>query len=324
MERTNVVWNLTRLCPFSCSFCCVSATYVRGFQQIHPVDDNSPIIDGELSFNQQMEVIEQLDGNEFKIDFSGGDVLINPRNIDLILIASEKFGAENIGLSIPGTFTTPQTLKRLSGKISNVEITMDNIPGISDPHRPLNYAKYASLAIERLVDAGFSVGVQTVLRRENMLKGVMTKLHNHLQILGVQKWSFLQFAPVGRGYGKYESLSTNYEYREFSDVLKQITRGSALEVHYQYLMPLREEREFRCRAVNHSIGITPEGKVSACFWAFKPNGELFDEVVLGKVPEENIVDILRSEKARQWSSYGGNGGKENYCPLRDILKGVKI
>jgi len=111
MKRKNIVWNLTRLCPFRCTFCCVSATYVYGFQQIYPIDDSTPVIEGELSFNQQVEVLAGLDPSGFRIDFSGGDVLINPRNIDLILIASDKFGAENIGLSIPGTFTTPQTLE---------------------------------------------------------------------------------------------------------------------------------------------------------------------------------------------------------------------
>lgn len=321
MKRKNIVWNLTRLCPFRCSFCCVSATYVHGFQQVHPIDDDTPVIEGELSFNQQVEVLKQLDPNKFKIDFSGGDILINPRNIDLILIASEKFGTENIGLSIPGTFTTPQAIEMLSGKISGVEITMDNIPGVNDPQRPLSYAKYASLAIQRLVNAGFYVGVQTVLRKENMLRGVITELHNHLKILGVQKWSFLQFAPVGRGYSKYEHHPTNDEYEEFSDVLEQITSGSSLEIHYQYLMPLKKKRTFHCRAVGHSIGITPNGKVSACFWAFKPNGELFDEVVLGRVPKENIADILQSEKSKKWLS---NNEKENYCPLKKILKEIKL
>lgn len=320
MKRKNIVWNLTRLCPFRCTFCCVSANYVHGFQQVYPIDDNTPVLEGELSFNQQVKVLEQLDAEKFRIDFSGGDVLINPRNIDLILMASEKFGSENIGLSIPGTFTTQQTLELLAGKISDVEITMDNIPGTNDPHRPLNYSKCASLAIQRLVDTGFFVGVQTVLRRENMSKDVMTELHNHLKILGVQKWSFLRFAPVGRGYVKDENHPNSNEYREFSGILEEITLGSPLEIHYQYLMPLKKERNFHCRAVTDSIGIAPNGKVSACFWAFDFYGEPFDEVVLGRVPEENIADILRSEKSEQWSLCGCQA---NYCPLKKILKEVK-
>jgi len=321
MKRKNIVWNLTRLCPFSCSFCCVSATYVRGFQQIYPINDNTSVVDGELSFNQQMQVLDQLDADSFSIDFSGGDVLINPRNIDLILAASKKFGADNIGLSIPGTFTTSETLEKLYKKISDVEITMDNIPEIIDPHRPLGYASYASIAAQRLVDAGFSVGIQTVLRRENMFKETISKLHSQLKIIGVEKWSFLKFAPVGRGYSKNEYHPTSDEYMEFVEVIKEITLNSPIEIHYQYLIPQKNKQSFNCRAVNHSIGISPNGKVSACFWAFNFNGEPFDEVVLGKLPEQNIKEILQSEKALQWSQYGQ---QENYCPLKKILREVKL
>ncbi len=134
MERKNVVWNLTRLCPFSCTFCCVSATYVKGFQQVLPINNDTPVIEGELSFNQQLKVLDQFDYDKFKIDFSGGDALINPKNIDLIILASKKFGVKNIGLSIPGTFTTPQNLEALIGKVNDIEITMDTIPEINDPY----------------------------------------------------------------------------------------------------------------------------------------------------------------------------------------------
>jgi len=247
--------------------------------------------------------------------------LINPRNIDLILAASSKFGAENVGLSIPGTFTTPQTLETLSGKISDVEITLDNVPSEDDLHRPLHYANHASLAIQRLVNAGFFVGVQTVLRKGNMLQEAMEKLHSYLEILGVRKWSLLKFAPVGRGYSKREQHPSDDEYREFSEVLEEITQESSLEVHYQYLISLKKQRNFHCRAVDHSIGIAPSGKVSACFWAFRPNGEPFDEVALGKVPEENITDILQSRKAQRWLRYGQ---EVNHCPLKRILKETKL
>ena len=316
MKRKNVVWNLTALCPFYCSFCCLSATYVKGFQQVFPENDNTPVVDGELSFNEQLAILNQLDSKKYKIDFSGGDILINPRNVDLILFASEKFGVENIGLSIPGTFTTPDILEKLSGKVCDVEITMDNIPGVEDKHRPLNYANHASIAIQRLVGAGFLVGVQTVLRRENMLKEILDGLHTHLEILGVSKWSFLCYAPVGRGYSKYEHYPTNEDYVKFSEVIKEVTSDSSMEIYYQYLMPRKNKRSFNCRAVVDSIGISPKGNVSACFWAFKPDGTLFNEVILGKLPEENIEEILQSDKAIQWSEYGQ---KENYCPLKKIL-----
>ncbi|MDH4329957.1 MAG: radical SAM protein [Candidatus Moranbacteria bacterium] len=320
-KRKNVVWNLTKLCPFGCTFCCVSATYVKGFKQVFSVNDDTPVIESELSFNKQLQVIDQLDAEKFRIDFSGGDVLINPRNIDLIILASEKFGAENIGLSIPGTFTTPNNLSKLTGRINDVEITMDTTPDINYSYRPLNYAEHASDAIARLVDAGFFVGVQTVLRRENMFKETIKRLHKHLLLLGVKKWSFLKFAPVGRGYSKCENHPSDEEYRKFSDVIKHVTLNSMIEVHYQYLMPLSPARDFYCRAIKDSIGIAPDGTVSSCFWAFNQNGKPFDDVVLGKVPEDNILDILKSEKAREWLSYGKT---KNYCPLKKILRGGVI
>jgi MoaA/NifB/PqqE/SkfB family radical SAM enzyme len=319
MKRKNIVWNLTALCPFCCSFCCVSATHVCGFRQVFPLNDDTPVVEGELSFNQQMAILDQLDGERFKIDFSGGDVLINPRNVDLILAASQKLGASNVGLSIPGTFTTPSILKTLSGKVSSVEITLDNVPGVEDRHRPLNYAHYASVAVQRLVDAGFTVGIQTVLRKENMFRDVISELYSHLKILGVNKWSLLRLAPVGRGYSKYERHPSIQDYIEFADVIDGITADSLLEVHYQYLLPRRRQKSFRCRAVEHSIGISPTGEVSACFWAFKPDGKLFDQAVLGKLPEQNIEEILRSQKAHKWSQYGQ---QENYCPLKTIMSEV--
>ncbi len=177
------------------------------------------------------------------------------------------------------------------------------------------------MAIARLVKAGFFVGVQTVLRKENMFKVMIEELHEHLVKLGVKKWSFLQFAPVGRGYSKHENHPRDNEYRKFSDVINQITLNSDIDVHYQYLMPLNKNRDFHCRAVRKSIGVAPNGIVSACFWAFKHTGNPFDEVILGKIPEENIFDILKSEKAKKWISYSD---KKNYCPLKKILKKEEI
>lgn len=120
-DRITVVWNVTRMCPFACSFCCVSAVHVKGFQQVEAQHNNAPAFRGELSFDEQLAVIDQMEADDFRIDFSGGDVLIISRNINLIVYASNKFGADNVSLSLPGTFLTECVLGRLAGKVSDIE-----------------------------------------------------------------------------------------------------------------------------------------------------------------------------------------------------------
>lgn len=318
MNRINVVWNVTRLCPFACSFCCVSAIRTKGFRQINPLNDDTPVVEGELSFNQQVAVLDQMKADDFKVDFSGGDVLINPRNVDLIVQASEKFGQENIGLSIPGTFISPEVLEKLSGKVSDIEITLDNIPSRKDKHRPLNYGSIAVKGVKKLVDAGFYVGVQTVLRCGNMSPETLKKLLLLIESLGVRKWSLLKLSPVGRLHNRSDIIPEDREYARATEFIEKICARSGVRPHFQYLMPNHNRNSFRCRAVRDSIGITPSGKVSACFWALQSDGEPFDDVVLGKVPEQNIYKILKSEKSCKWESFGD---RPNYCGIEKILNG---
>lgn len=298
--RTNIVWNVTRLCPFACSFCCVSAVYVRDFRQVEIEDDNTPVLDGELSFNQQIDIINQMAPEDFKVDFSGGDVLINPRNIDLILYASAKFGPDNIGLSLPGTFLNQEVLKKLSGKVADVEITLDNLPYIKDSSRPLDYPKIAAESVKKFVEYGFTVGVQTVLKQVNMNRETLKNLLNLLVTLGVQRWSLLKFFPVGRYFKKFDYAPSDQAYRETTALIQELIQKYPIEAHFQYLMPRYDMQNFRCRAVTKSIGILPSGKISACFWALGKHGEPLPEFVLGKLPEENIYNILNSGRANYW------------------------
>ncbi|MDP2940492.1 MAG: radical SAM protein [Candidatus Omnitrophota bacterium] len=299
-DRISVVWNITRLCPFACSFCCVSAVHVKNFQQISPNNDDTPVLAGELSFRCQVDIVDQMDADDFRIDFSGGDVLINPRNIDLVLYTSAKFGSDNVSLSIPGTFLTNWVLDRLLGKVSDIEITLDNLPSVKDDSRPLGYPKIATESLKRLVEHGFRVGVQTVLKQENMNANTLEGLHHLLVNIGVQKWSLLKFFPVGRYFQRSHYVPSDKTYQETVEFIQGLTVNSPVKVHFQYLMPQCEKHDFRCRAVSRSIGILPSGKVNACFWALNRRGEPLSDFLLGKLPEENIYDVLKSEKAEHW------------------------
>lgn len=318
--RTSVVWNITRMCPFACTFCCMSAVYVKDFQQVEAEDDNTPVLAGELSFNQQISIVDQMEAEDFKIDFSGGDVLINPRNVDLILYASDKFGSDNVGLSLPGTFLTKEVLQRLSGKISDIEITLDNLPYIKDSSRPLNYPKIAVESLKKLVDYGFQVGVQTVLKQANMNRETLKNLLDLLVSLRVRKWSLLKFFPVGRYFKKFDYVPSDQAYQETTALIQELLQRCSIEAHFQYLMPRYDHQNFRCRAASKSIGLLPSGKVSACFWALGRHGDPLPEFLLGKLPEENIYDILNSNRANYWCEQAKT---VNNCQLLKNLEVAK-
>jgi radical SAM protein with 4Fe4S-binding SPASM domain len=56
-----------------------------------------------------------------------------------------------------------------------------------------------------------------------------------------------------------------------------------------------------CQAVINQLGILPDGTVLACPWALNEKGEPLHEIfVLGKVPEDKIETIIKSEKAKEW------------------------
>jgi len=312
-NRINVIWNITRLCPFKCSFCCVSAIYIDNFRK---VDESEILQYEELSFAKKIDILSQMGKDDFSIDFSGGDVLINSDNLKIIEFASAKFGKENIGLSIPGTFLDEKTIDFLENKVNDIEFTLDNLPLVQDKTRPLNYALITSKALIKLQKYNINVGVQTVLNHNNMNKETIYNLFKLLEELGIKKWSFLKFFPVGNFYKKTDYSPSDFEYIEIAKYINLITLNSNMKIDFQYLYPREDDKEFRCRAVKRSIGINAKGKISSCFWALDQFGEPLQEFFLGEVPKENIYTILESTKAKFWKNQSNTC---NNCELLQVL-----
>ena len=72
------IWNLTKVCPWDCSFCCMSAIKV------------GQVNGGEsLNSSEKIKVLEILATHKMKIDFSGGDPLYNPEDFAIVERAVE-------------------------------------------------------------------------------------------------------------------------------------------------------------------------------------------------------------------------------------------
>lgn len=295
-KKINIVWNVTRMCPFACELCCVSAIHIKSFKH-HNTDDYS-----ELNFNQKRSIIDQLDPDYFSLDLSGGDLLLDPSHLDLIAYASNKFNG-NLDITIPGSFVNMSVVKKIKKHIKNVEVTVDLPPSVIDNARPYNYNKISLSAAKRLAENGINVSIQTVLRKENMHMDILQDLYDCFLAIGIKKWSFLRLFPVGRYSNHYKDIPSRADYANIVALIKKKFKNVSFDLQFQYILSESWGEEIQCRACVKSVGITPKGIVTSCFWAFGLDGEPLDEFVLGKMPDQNIYDIMLSDRAKAWKRY---------------------
>ncbi|MCL2051017.1 MAG: radical SAM protein [Lachnospiraceae bacterium] len=301
MKQKSIIWNVTRACPWNCKFCCTAATYIPHFEKNNQQKCEEYRYKNELSFREKIEIIGQMQKGDFKIDFSGGELFIDPLNTDLILCASEKLGSDNIGVSASGAFVTDDLVKVLKNKINDFEITVDCIPFRHCGSRPVGYHEYAQNAIIKLKENGIKVGIQTVLTNENIDRKSLSSLFQWAESLEIDGWSLLRFFPVGRGK-KFPQLMPSFEhYCAAVDFIKEMSKHTKMEVHFQYLLPNHPGYTLDCRAVKKSFGILPDGLVIGCFWCLDENmNPQNKEFVLGNLSEENLYSILKNANSKKW------------------------
>ena len=72
---------------------------------------------------------------------------------------------------------------------------------------------------------------------------------------------------------------------------------------YHYLLPNHVKHSTECRCVKRSIGILPNGTVTACFWGLdRKRNPLEPRFRLGKVPEESLSSIMEGQNAKYWEN----------------------
>jgi MoaA/NifB/PqqE/SkfB family radical SAM enzyme len=299
-----VIWNTTFSCPWDCAFCCVSAG-AGNRRQI------------EMSFQQKLAAADKLARIGCSVDLSGGEVMLNKReHLKLLERLSANLGRERVGLSCSGWGIDTETARQLSAVAGSVEMTMDAHPDIEYALRPHNYHREAANAGKRLKQYNMRVGFQTVITRahyDNL--SLLTDLYDWLCQNGIEEWSILKFFPSGRGedYGRLElSDAENRMVVDFIRALDESRQSPGKpEINIHYLMP-GSEKDSACRCVRKSVGILPDGRVTACFWGLsKEGGFINDKFYLGNVCTEEFDVILSGERAAFWLCRTGN------CPMTD-------
>lgn len=299
------IWNLTNRCPWDCKFCCVSAKKAALSGEVVGLEQS---VFKELNFEAKLEVLNQLITNGIKIDFSGGDPLYFEDDYAVIGNAVEKLPKTMVNVSTTGAAFNKRKLDMLM-RVGKVEMTLDNLSGSNNPYRPKGYNESSMQALKKLASAGVRCSAVTILYPLTMTKNNLLSLHEWLCKNNISQWDILRFSTVGRGTGCNNLVVSNDEYLEIMQFIEGL--GGPIRIAFQHSLRVLAGN-YTCHAAHESIGILPDGIVVSCAWALDKNGNPLDGFHLGKLPEDNLGDILK--KALESATYKS---RQTTCRILD-------
>ena len=311
MSRLSIIWDMTPVCPFNCPICCMGAK------------TNCSNAAAEIEYGLKYAIVGQLlqlaAERDIKIDLSGGEIMTDLRNLNIATEISKIIGKDNIGISTSGYGIDADIAARLAFIIGEIELTMDTPPGVPYRLRPLEYAKSAARAVPLLKAQGIYTGIQTVLARSNCNKENLSALYRWLCQNHVDEWSLLRFYPSGRGADFPEECLNDTELLQIVHFIQTLdAQNMSTEkprLHFHYTIKGHSGYTTQCRCVKKSIGIFPDGDVTACFWASDRESHIAKEFFrLGNIKTETLAEILRNPRSCYWQN------ASHTCPLMTTEK----
>lgn len=183
-----VFWESTRACLLACKHC-------RAEAAPHPAP-------GELSPAEGLRFIESLTqfGRPYPVlIITGGDVLMRPDAFDLVNYARSLGIPVGLAPSVTPKLTDDAIHRLLDVGVSIVSLSLDGATAAThDGIRGVaHHFEQTVDALSRLVTAGFTVQVNTVVMRDNVEE--LPAIAQILKDIGVKIWEVFFLIPVGRG-----------------------------------------------------------------------------------------------------------------------------
>jgi len=269
--KTPIIWNITNKCPYHCSICCISA------------NNNSS---KDLSLEEKLKIITNLDSSSIKIDLSGGDPLYEDENLEVLKKLSKKFGKENISITSTGKGLEKITLFELKDLISEVGFTYD-FPREPSPDRPKGYNLYNLKMAEKLTKMGIRTMAQIPLTKSNLNKEIIEEIYINLNLSGIKKLLLIRFSESGKGKSK-KNLSLDQK-----EIKRVISEYKKLKLKYgspKLLLTPFIRGNFIGNMFT-SLNITNQGLLVSTPWAYDVEGKPLERYILGDLKREKMSKI---------------------------------
>jgi MoaA/NifB/PqqE/SkfB family radical SAM enzyme len=335
--KIDIIYNMTAICPHDCPLCCVDAAHVtrRGNDVIIRIDglatehriprgpssesiyDTASTalqkLDRELTLNQKLNILSNIDTDDVRLDISGGDPLVVRDNIEILKAASKKLGSDNITLTATGSGLAGINLVELAPLVSEFNFTYDGASTYDVADRPSAYAA-ANLAVGRKLAAlGANTRAEFPITRATNDPDHIRRLYKNLHEAGIKKLLLMRLFPSGRGATVEAKTLTRGEYVAAIQQLRSLEREFGTPaVKLQCALRHIEYGEVGvptnalnpCDMVRESFGLTPLGLLLASPWAINATGSpSHPEFVLGSLLETPLSEILASEKLRRFREH---------------------
>ncbi len=321
--EVDIIWNLTRLCPWDCSVCCVDAVHVERTSSSHVSlrsqgllqTQTLRLIPGvniystaqahfqtkaiELNLTQKLRVLEHLRGYKAKLDISGGDPLVIPDNWNLLEAAAERLGKENITLTATGKGVRSGDVERLSKFIGEFNFTYDVASTPSPANRPRGYAESNLHLARQLAEYGVVTRAELPLTTSNCQPAHLRQLYLDLADARISKLLIMRLFPVGRASLHGESVVSRTGYLQAIVTLREMEHQCAspklhLQCALRHLDPsLTIDGGNPCDLLSRSFGLMADGTLLLSPWAIGPTGApLSQDWVIGNLAETPLSDLL--------------------------------
>lgn len=344
-----IIYNITYLCPHGCSICCVDSVaakevgknieiytnalktkailerdarplYVQASNYLHSIGM-------ELSFEEKLRLLDNLDVPNLEMQISGGDALILNENIEFLKIASQKIGRENLSLVTTSKGIRKEDIPEISSYISQYNCAYDNpYPDKKLDYRSEGYVSENLIIAKEFMKNGVIVQAECTLTKNNLNPKGLRDLYLSLHDKGIENLLLMRIVPfVGRNQNQ-TNIPSDVEYKIGINILRELEKKYTypkvdLICSLKHLYP-EELKQNPCKMSEGVMGLTPSGKLLLSPYAFGAGNKPLDkEFEIGSLVNNKLSKLLDSPIRQQ--VLRRNDESIGHCKIQSYLYSKK-